>query len=251
MLDAAAPEVAELELPDPIGVVVPHAGYRYSGPTAARAFALVRGRGYKRVIVVAPSHYAFFSGGSIFEGDAFDTPLGPCPLDNTFIAHLRREHSMFGYWPEAERREHSLEVQLPFIKRTLGDVLLVPVVVAEQTADNMTEVADALSKALDLHPAKTLIVASSDLYHGPGVDVARERSGATARAVGDGDAAKFLAGIERGDYQACGGGPIALVLQLARLRGEGKVRVLKVTTSFDEYPVSDDYVVGYMSAAAW
>lgn len=234
---------------DAVAIVVPHAGYVYSGPTAARAYHMLEGRHYDRVIVLAPSHYAAFPGASIFNGLAFGTPLGDIPLDTEFIRQLRYDYPLFHYFPEVEAREHSLEVQLPFLQSVLGaEFVLVPVMLYDRRHSNCVAVAEAIGKMLDRDDKRTLIVASSDLYHGPGADKAKKKSEQVAAALTKMDAAEFCAGVEHGDLQACGAGAVATAMILGRLRGANQAKVLDVTTSFEVYPVNEDYVVGYLSA---
>ncbi len=122
------PEQQEIE---PIALIAPHAGYVFSGRTAAHAYKLLEGRIYDRVVILAPSHYAAFPGASVFQGIAFASALGQIPLDNDFIAKLREESDLFDYCPEAEAREHSLEVQAPFLQSVLQNFSLVPVVIGD------------------------------------------------------------------------------------------------------------------------
>jgi AmmeMemoRadiSam system protein B len=231
-----------------MALVVPHAGYRFSGPTAAQAYRLLRGRHFDRVIVIAPSHYARFPGASVFDGDSFETPLGLVELDRPFVEDLLRQRALFHYYPAAEEREHALEVQLPFLQRVLTDFRLVPILISDQSYDNVSRVAQALRETMHRHRGKTLVVASSDLYHGPNHHYALAQSREAATALERLDPEAFLDGIEAGEYQACGAGPIGAAMMLALAEGARKASVVHLTTSYEVYPVRDDYVVGYMSA---
>jgi hypothetical protein len=233
---------------DPVGIVSPHAGYVYSGRTAARGYKLLEGRHYDRVIIIAPSHFTAFPGASVFEGKAFATPLGLIPVDSDFVDRLRGETGLFGYYPEAERREHSLEVQLPFLQHVLGDFVLVPVLMCDRSYENCLRIAQKLAAALVGDCARTLVVASSDLYHGPGNSRARDKSALAARAIERFAPVEFCAGIEGEEFQACGAGPVAAAMALSRDLGATRGKVLALTTSFEEHPGREDYVVGYLSA---
>jgi AmmeMemoRadiSam system protein B len=233
---------------EPVALVCPHAGYVFSGVTAAHGYKLLEGRQYDRVIVLAPSHYAAFPGASIFDGTAFATPLGEILLDTEFIQRLKAGNAGIRYYPEAEAREHSLEVQLPFLQWVLGEFRLVPVVFYDRSYDNCALIADAIFSALRGDASRTLVVASSDLYHGPGSARARAKSQRVAEAVREFNPQKFCEGIEAEDYQACGAGPIAAAMILARSLGATKSKILDLTTSYDVHPMSEDYVVGYLSA---
>ena len=119
---------------DPIlAVVAPHAGYQFSGPVAAYTYAALKGRKFSRVVVIAPSHYEGFDFTSVYDGDAYATPLGTVHVDKAFAAQLAKmsptiQLSSRGHTPTKEGAEHALEVQLPWLQRVLGDFTLVPII---------------------------------------------------------------------------------------------------------------------------
>ena len=120
-----------------VALVAPHAGYQFSGAVAAYSYALLKGRPTHRVVVIAPSHYESFSFASVYEGDAYATPLGTIAVDKEFARKLARSSpeiklSSRGHAPYQDGVEHALEVQLPFLQRTLPDFELVPIVMGEQ-----------------------------------------------------------------------------------------------------------------------
>lgn len=233
----------------PIGLVVPHAGYVYSGRTAAHGYKLLVGRHIERVIIFAPSHYAAFPGASIFPGRAFATPLGEVPVDRLFLKHLIEHSSCFEYYPEAEQREHSLEVQLPFLQYVLRDFELVPVVMYDRSYSNCKRIAQAVLASMEELPRETIIIASSDLYHGPGAHRARQLSAATAEGIASLDPVSFAEAIESGEYHACGSGPIITAMLVCKGVGARRGTVLSLTTSYEVMPRSEDYVVGYTAVA--
>src|SRR5690348_7422791 len=145
-------------------IVAPHAGYPYSGAVAAQAYAQLKGRHYRRVVVIAPSHYEEFSFASIYDGDFYSTPLGRIAVDKEFAAKLaaadpRLQLSSRGHLPAGDRGEHALEVQLPFLQRALGEFQLVPIVMGEQNYEISRALGVALAQAI--RSPDTLIVASS------------------------------------------------------------------------------------------
>jgi AmmeMemoRadiSam system protein B/AmmeMemoRadiSam system protein A len=143
-------------------LMVPHAGYAYSGKTAAAAFALVRGRHYERVIVLAPSHFSAFKGLSIADVDAYATPLGEIPMDREAVAALRKS-KLVRTDPTAHLREHSIEIELPLLQRALAPGWkLVPILVGELEEGDYPVAADLLRPVADEH---TLVVVSSDFTH--------------------------------------------------------------------------------------
>jgi len=146
----------------PIAVVAPHAGYTYSGRCAGAAFAPVKGKTYKRVVVLAVNHRGMpFRGGSILDVDAYRTPLGTVPLDREACEALRKTRYI-GTHPSAHRAEHSLEVELPFLQRALGSFQLVPIVVGHVVEDEFAAMAAEVRSVVD---DDTLVVASCDFTH--------------------------------------------------------------------------------------
>ncbi len=165
MLDAARPGTITGTIR---ALIVPHAGYVYSGPTAATAFVLVRGRTYDRVLLLAPSHHSGFAGFSVAAVDAYETPLGQVELDLDAVSRLRRS-PLFKEEPQAQAREHAIEIELPLIQRALQPGWrLVPVLVGQLAPQDYQTVAGLLRPLAD---EKTLVVVSSDFTHyGPRFD---------------------------------------------------------------------------------
>ncbi|PKO19717.1 AmmeMemoRadiSam system protein B [candidate division BRC1 bacterium HGW-BRC1-1] len=249
MLGDVTPDIAAL----PLAIIVPHAGYSYSGPTAARAYALVRGAAFKRVVVLGPSHYERFPGAALLTADAYETPLGLCPVDHEFCRTLLATNTGWASVPRAEEQEHSVEMQIPFLQHVLAPGFkLVTALIHDYRPENCRRLADGLLRALQSDgaaPADTLIVASTDLYHGPGAALAMEVSRRTAQAVATGNPVEVATALESGEAQACGAGPILITLNTAAALTHHHPEILAVTTSHEVSPRSEDYVVGYLSAA--
>lgn len=145
----------------PLALVVPHAGYVYSGPTAAAAFNTLRGGGWTRVILLGPSHRAMFKGAAIPEVSAFETPLGPVPLDRAACDALKAR-APFSVRTDAHEKEHCLECQLPFLQVLLPGASIVPILVGAAGPPEQQAIAAALMTLMD---RKTLLVVSSDFTH--------------------------------------------------------------------------------------
>ena len=165
--------------PVPKAIVVPHAGYVYSGPIAAQAFACLAGarERIRRVVLLGPSHYVPFSGLATSGVDVFATPLGEIAIDRQAEATLEPLPQVQRL-PAAHSREHCLEVQLPFLQRVLADFKLVPLVVGEASPTEVAEVLELLWGA-----EETLIVISSDLSHYHDYRQAQEMDLRTCRAI--------------------------------------------------------------------
>ncbi|TXF11300.1 AmmeMemoRadiSam system protein B [Pelomicrobium methylotrophicum] len=192
----------------PKAVIVPHAGYVYSGPVAATAYARLRaGRDrMKRVVLVGPCHRVPVRGIALPGVERFATPLGTVAVDQEAAALLRR-YPQIVVSPEAHAWEHSLEVQLPFLQMVLGSFAIVPLAVGTASAEQVAEVLEALWGG-----PETLIVISSDLSHYLPYDVARQVDSATAHAI-----VSLQHGIDH--EQACGAIPVDGLLLTAKRRG--------------------------------
>lgn len=222
----------------PKALIVPHAGYVYSGPVAAAAYRRLIGLDppVRRVVLAGPSHRASLPGLALPDATAFATPLGTVPVDQAGVVALQ---SVRGVTVSSlpHRAEHSLEVQLPFLQVTLGDFSLVPLAVGDADAATVADVLEACWGG-----AETLIVVSTDLSHFLDYDTARAFDAATARAI-----------LERaGDFggeQACGCRALNGLMRLAR-RHNLRIEALDLRNSGD---TSGDRsrVVGYGAFALY
>lgn len=239
LLDQAGSPADVPGAPPPRAVIVPHAGYAYSGPTAAKAIARLRGQRFTRVIILAPSHYSPFAGLSIADVDAFATPLGEVPLDRAAIEQLRRS-PLVGSVAEAERQEHSIEIELPLLQRALTPGWsLVPVLVGRLDEQGYQTAAELLRPLAD---ARTLVLVSSDFTHyGPRFGYQpfplddqtparlRELDGQASARIQARDQAGLLALERRTGITVCGIRPIAILLGM--LPPEARVEPLDYQTS--------------------
>ncbi len=247
--------LAQAQAPDirapVIALISPHAGYMYSGGVAAYGYSLLEGRDIKRVVVIAPSHLEAFPFASVYDGDAYETPLGSIPVDKEFAKKLARSSRLIrlsdrGHRVVRGRAEHSLEVQLPFLQRVLGEFTLVPVVMGDQTYETCRALGVALAKLIQ-EPG-TLIVASSDLSHYHPYKQAVKLDHKVIQAIEDWDYLSLHRSLEQRVWEACGGGPIVAAMMAAERLGANEARVLKYANSGD---VTGDHsrVVGYVSIA--
>ncbi len=245
----------------PVALISPHAGYEFSGQVAAHSYALLKGRKFARVVVIAPSHYEVFPFNSVYDGDAFATPLGNIPVDKEFAKKLvglspEIKFSERGHVQVEGHGEHALEVELPFLQRVLGDFKLVPIVMGDQNYDLERALGVALAKLIQQEqkqgpPAAsgaTLLVASSDLSHYHPYDDAVRRDHKVLRAIEEWDYFNMSRNFESRAWEACGGGPIVAAMIAAERLGAQQAKILKYANSGD---VTGDKtrVVGYGAAA--
>jgi AmmeMemoRadiSam system protein B/AmmeMemoRadiSam system protein A len=234
---------------DVVALISPHAGYIYSGGVAAHAYAYLSGLAYDTVIVVAPSHRFGFRGASIFGGDGYETPLGIVPVDREIADALTDPGQGFAYEPRAHAAEHSLEIQVPFLQRTLGRFSIVPIIMGDQSEMRVRLLAARIADVVRLRsPEKrVLLVASTDLSHHHEYDRAVALDSVILDRVGAFDPEGLLMALDRRECEACGGGPMATVMMAARELGAGRATVVEYANSGD---VTGDRreVVGYMAA---
>jgi AmmeMemoRadiSam system protein B len=251
------------ELPGPPrALIAPHAALMYSGPVAAHAYACVRGASYRTVVLVGPSHFVPFRGASIWRRGAWESPFGSLEVDEPLAdAIVEGAAGVFVERADAHAREHSLEMQLPFIAHLIPGARIVPIVMGHQTRETALALGEAIARAIDRPPAPgdaaaapmpddVLLVASSDLSHYEHARTAARMDAVVVHHVEAFDANGLMTTLEQEPRHACGGGPIVSVLHAARQLGATEARVLHYADSGD---VSGDKssVVGYLAAAIW
>jgi len=236
-----------------IGLICPHAGYAYSGPTAAYAYHQLRGRDVETVVLMGPSHRAWVGDYAVSVEDAYETPLGLVPLDLDFIAALASRVSLTRVRRDAE---HSLEIQLPFLQRRLADFRLVPIMMSADDPAAARQLATALVDTIREQPEhleRTLLVASSDLHHIEDYDQVVRRDRRVVDAVAACDLEALTAALMDRHSTVCGRMPILTVFHAGQALGANQAKVLYHTNSGD---VTGDrepgqYTVGYMAAALY
>jgi AmmeMemoRadiSam system protein B len=234
-------------------IMAPHAGLMFSGPVAAYAYKTAAAAGlFDAAILVGPSHFVPFDGIALYPSGAFDSPFGPAPIDAAIGEQLLAISPIVQALPQAHRREHSLEMQLPFIRRLLPRLKIVPLLMGYQTEHTIRTLADALARVALDH--RVLLVASSDLSHYFDARTADTLDARVRDAVSAFDAEALLRTFqkypeaERGRYVACGAGPVIAVMLAARARGARHGRALKYMHS-GQISGDDSAVVGYLAGA--
>jgi MEMO1 family protein len=231
-------------------VLAPHAGLMFSGPVGAHAYRAAASQPFDVVVLAGPSHFVGFDGVSIFPEGAFATPLGDAIIDAA-VATALSSSPVVRALPSAHQREHSLEMQLPFVRRLFPDAKIVPLVMGYQTRETILGLAEALAAAC--RGRQALLVGSTDLSHYFDARTAERLDLRVRSYVSAFDPEGLLSLFEeypeheRGRYVACGGGPAIAVMMAARQLGATGARLLKYAHSGE---VSGDYtgVVGYLAA---
>ncbi|HEX9614098.1 MAG TPA: AmmeMemoRadiSam system protein B [Bacteroidota bacterium] len=228
------------------GLICPHAGYVYSGYTAAVGYRLLKGHPYDAVVVVGPSHREYFDGISVYPGDSYRTPLGDIPIDTDLRKRLTELNPIITLSDAGHQLEHSIEVQLPFLQQVLGKCPLAPVVMGDQRREYCAILAQAIAEACK--GRNVLLIASSDLSHyhpyAEAVRLDREVIDEITEFRPD----RLLEKLDQEQAEACGGGPIAAVMMAAASLGARKCKELFYCNSGD-VTGDKETVVGYLSAA--
>ena len=224
-----------------IALISPHAGYIYSGPIAAYAYKQLPGKDFDTVILIGPSHRVGFAGTSIYNQGPYQTPLGLIEVDSDLANKIIAQDKSIRYISQAHNREHSLEVQLPFLQRTLKDFKIVPILISDPPLNNCQILADAIFKSIK--GKKVLIIASTDLSHYQPYNKACQLDRVTLDAMVTLNPEEVA---KKGDM--CGKAAVLTTIMVARRLGADKAIILKYLNSGDTAGPKDG-VVGYGAVA--
>ncbi len=230
------------------GLVVPHAGHRYSGATAGFAYRTVLGCSYPLVMILSPSHHYYPAQLLSSAHRCYATPLGNVPVHQEALLLLKKELRNVGVEIKLveEDEEHSIEIQLPFLQQALeGEFSILPLMMLDQGQETVLRLSKALLQVYDQY--LPLVIASSDLSHFHPLRTANELDGNMLKMIADFSPEGVLQVERDGSGSACGAGPIAVALSLAKLAGASGVTILQHSTSADITGDSSS-VVGYGSA---
>lgn len=228
-----------------LGLIVPHAGYTYSGRIAACAYAAAAGSSYDTVVIIGPAHRVGFEGCSVYPEGGYETPLGVAEIDAPLAEKIATAGG-FVFLPQAHREEHAVEVQVPFIQKTFPQAKIVPILMGRPVSETVFALSAALKKCLP--GTRTLVVASTDLSHFLTHEEASELDKKTIQMIRQHQTTSLLHKIERGANLMCGGGPVVSVLQYVGAYPGTTVQVLSYADS-SAAGGPRDRVVGYFAGA--
>ncbi len=230
-----------------VGIVSPHAGYVYSGSTAAYAYNSVKNLNIKNVFIISPSHREFFDGICVYEGDYYQTPLGNITVNRNICNNLCSSSNIIFSGLSGHRNEHALEVQLPFLQVIFNNFNIIPIVIGNQIKSYLDDLALALFNVWD---ETSLIVASSDLSHFYDTETALKLDNVIVSKINNFDFDGLQTALEKQNCEACGGGAIYTLMKLGSLLNINKAKVLKRTDSSLVNKEKRE-VVGYLSAVVY
>jgi len=228
----------------PWAIISPHAGYIYSGQTAAFSYKAVSPYNYDTVIVLAPSHILAFKGAAIYPKGLFRTPLGDIPVDEGRCSQLLKKTPLIKDNKAAFAREHSLEVQLPFLQEVQQDFKLVSLIIGDISEKESGELSKALLPLII--EKNSLLVISTDMSHYHDSKTSDQQDEATIELIKENNITSLVSAVESGASELCGIGPVLVGMKIAE-QLPSNITILDHSNSGDS---SGDYskVVGYMSA---
>ena len=231
-----------------VAIVVPHAGYDYSGPVAANSYYQLASSGLREsVIILGPNHTGLGSGVSTMTDGQWATPLGEVPIDNPLASSIARFSSLIDIEEHAHKKEHSIEVQLPFLQFIYPRRFkFAPICMMLQDLETSMEIGDAIAKASVETGA--MLIASSDWTHYEPYESAKKKDMEAIEAVLEMDEKKFQDVIEERNVSACGYGPVTAVLYASKILGAKQAKLLSYQTSGDTGGDKSS-VVGYAAIA--
>lgn len=245
-LDWAEPEKTEKDI---LALISPHAGYEYSGSVAAYGFKAIKTEPIQTVIIIGPSHFVDFDGISVYPQGAWQTPLGNVPVDSDLANALIEYHPKISFYEPAFAREHSVEVEIPFLQIVLDDFEIVPIVMGKFSYENCQILSQAMLKNTEERD-DILIVASTDMSHYHSYDDACNIDKSTIEELKKMDPESLYLKLVSGVCELCGKSAVITTLLYAKSKGAEELGVLKYANSGD---VTGDRrrAVGYLSAAIY
>ena len=245
------------ERPDPLALIVPHAGYLFSGLVAGCAYRQLRAQTFETVVMVGLSHRYRFEGAAIYGEGIFRTPLGDVGIDTEMASAIMRQGQVH-HLPQAHEDEHSLEVQLPFLQQTFTSFKIVPILVNDDSISNISSLAAAISEAMVGRSA--LLIGSTDLCHYPTYSeaVAADRVTIDALSAYDSDYLRTTISTYMSQHPTpnlhcmiCSTAAVYVTLEASKLLGGKQLKILLANNSGDAPQGGHDQVVGYMSGAIY
>jgi AmmeMemoRadiSam system protein B len=233
---------------DILGIIAPHAGYLYSGKSAAIAYNVLKQKpDFTTVIILSPSHHTYFDGCSIYKGDYYQTPLGDVPVSKVLAEFIDINSEKIFLSNKGHAKEHAIEVQLPFLQMIKSDFDIVPIIIGNQSAEYIRELSDVLSGIIN---EQIIIVASSDLSHFHNSEIAKKMDSIVIDDINNFEYPDLFTSLSNGECEACGGGAIVSLMETADVLSFDKAEVLSYTNSGN---ITNDKssVVGYLSAVIY
>lgn len=233
------------------GVIAPHAGYAASGPIAAHTYYKIVEDGFPETFVIlCPNHYGVGSGVSTMTSGEWETPLGNVEIDQEFAQHLIQNSGIIDSETSSHAREHSCEVQVPFLQYFKEDFNIVPITMWMQDIETSTEIGLAIKKTVENLGRDTLVIASTDFTHYESQEAAYAKDRYVMDAIALFDEKLMVKRVSELNITMCGYGPVAATMVASKAMGAQNSEIIKYGTSGDVIGDQSE-VVGYASAIFW
>ncbi len=242
-LSNAGPKVSKGQI---ISLVVPHAGYEYSGQVAAYSYKEIKDKPFKTVIIIGQNHFSYYDGIAVSGHEDFETPLGKLPVDRELARKIASADPKIRIDDNAFEKDHTIEVQLPFIQLSLKDAKIVPILFGNLSPDNCRILADAISPYVD---DSTLVIASTDWAHYFAYDKVNEMDIAGIDSVLKGDLNGFISLLNQRKTEACAASAVITASLIASSKASNRTFLLKHANSGDATGDKNAQVVGYTALA--
>ena len=226
-----------------IALISPHAGYRYSGQVAAYGYKHIQDRDIRKIILIGQSHHEGFKGASVYTNGSFKTPLGNVEIDEKSAKKLLNENADVKFYPEAFAKEHSIEVQLPFLQSMLKDFTIIPILIGSPTRQTFEHLISELTEMMD---GQTLMIASTDLSHYHRYSEAVEMDSKLISAIERLSVMNAGELVQTGKSEMCGSIPVIIAMEVAKRHG-ANLGVLFNYANSGDVTQEKDKVVGYAS----
>lgn len=232
-----------------VALIVPHAGYVYSGQVAASAYKQIEGMNFDTVVLVGVSHRSVIRGASVYKSGRYETPLGAVEIDVELAEELMAQSKIFSFQPGAHATEHSLEVQVPFLQQVLSGFKIVPILMGHWSEAVCSTVSDCLAKTIN--GKNVLLIASSDMSHYHPYDIACKMDDIAISSIRHMDTAKLMDDLSSRKCELCGAAPVLTILMVAGKLEANNVEILQYANSGDVMGDRSSEVVGYFAAAVY
>jgi len=245
-VDAYLEKAEPVKIDDDIfAIIVPHAGYAYSGQVAASAFKAIQGMEFDLVLLMGPSHRWYFKGTSLGMYEAYETPLGNVDVDLESGQQLLSSNNIYNFIDRAHQSEHSLEVQIPFLQKTLkGGFQILTMLFGAMRDEQSDTIAETVAAFLKQTDKKILLLCSTDLSHDFPYEEAKAMDMQVVERVKNLDAEGLLSDLEQHNCEACGSFGLMAMIKIASILGKDKVLVTDVQNSGDAVNDKHSRIVG-------
>ncbi len=245
-IDNLLENAENLEITNVGGAILPHAGYLYSGSVSAEVYNIIQNEKPQTIVIFGPSHHKYFEGLAISDHDEFKTPIGNVGVNLKLANLLAENNNLIEVTDKLDINEHSIEVQLPFIKKVCPTAKIIPVLVGNLSEVDFESIVNTFTETLSTY-SNILFLASTDLSHFHKYDEANLMDEKFIFHLENGDITALVEDLSNNKIEACGAICVLLVEKILQKRGQFKYKNISYKNSGDILPEHKERVVGYAS----